>query len=124
SVGTQGSQGNVGPQGTQGFQGGAGAQGSQGGPGAQGTQGNQGFQGFQGTSSGAQSSVVTATSSTGNAVVLCPAGKFAVGGGYLTNGASNLEMIISRPTGGSPATGWQATAADARTITVYAVCAP
>ncbi|MGW4688591.1 hypothetical protein ACWEPM_27375 [Streptomyces sp. NPDC004244] len=54
----------------------------------------------------------------------CPAGRFATGGGYQTTAGGNLEAVVTRPVGGSPATGWQATSADARTITVYAVCTP
>jgi tetrahydromethanopterin S-methyltransferase subunit D len=33
-------------------------------------------------------------------------------------------MLSSRPVGGSPATGWQATSNGVGTVTVYAVCAP
>ncbi|MFJ9647141.1 hypothetical protein [Streptomyces sp. NPDC101206] len=54
----------------------------------------------------------------------CPTGRFATGGGYQTTAGGNLEAVVTRPVGGSPATGWQATSADARTITVYAVCTP
>ncbi|MDW4908704.1 hypothetical protein RB628_26040, partial [Streptomyces sp. ADMS] len=114
----QGTQGDTGTQGTQGFQG------FQGDTGAQGTQGDTGTQGFQGASPGSQSTVVTATSGTGSATVLCPAGTFAIGGGFEAAVSVDNEMLVSRPVGGSPATGWQAVSDDPRTVTVYAVCAP
>lgn len=119
--GFQGFQGEAGAQGNRGFQGEAGAQGFQG---FQGTQGSQGSQGSQGASPGAQSSVVTATSATGTATVMCPAGRFATGGGFASSAAGNLEIVFNGPMGGSPATGWQAVAGDVRNVTVYAVCAP
>ncbi|MFD0271290.1 hypothetical protein ACFVGY_32685 [Streptomyces sp. NPDC127106] len=73
---------------------------------------------------GAQGAVVTATSATGNAVANCPAGRFATGGGYQMAGGGNLEPIITRPVGGPPPTGWQATSGDARSVTAYVVCTP
>jgi hypothetical protein len=65
-----------------------------------------------------------ATSATGNATVMCPAGTFAVGGGYADSSSAGADNIMFNRPIGSPATGWQATANNARTITVYAVCTP
>jgi hypothetical protein len=107
----------------QGAQGGTGAQGTQGSQGVQGFQGTQGFQGVQGTKAGAQSTIVTATGA-GGAIALCPAGTFAVGGGFADpTSVASENFHFNRPIG-SPATGWQVTANNARVITVYAVCTP
>lgn len=69
--------------------------------------------------------------------VSCPAGKVAIGGGWLHNpstgnNADRLNVSVSQPTGGSPSappTGWTATAVEdgnlaaSWSLTTYVVCA-
>jgi hypothetical protein len=63
---------------------------------------------------------VTVSSLTGEATALCPAGTFAIGGGFDNTGTG--VILSSGPVGGTPATGWQAAQSNADSITVYAVC--
>ncbi|WP_243437156.1 hypothetical protein [Streptomyces sp. FH025] len=69
--------------------------------------------------------VITA-SGIGTATATCPAGKFAVGGGF--QGLS-ADIASSLPVGGSattPATGWQVNTLvlPLTEVTAFAVCAP
>jgi hypothetical protein len=63
--------------------------------------------------------------------VSCPAGTYAVSGGYSANnvGVTGANIAQSFPVGGSstsPPTGWQATdfTAGSGTLTTYVICSP
>jgi hypothetical protein len=108
-----------------------GPRGPQGAQGQQGQQGQQGPQGPQGPAVGASSTVVSGPSSTGTngatiqAQADCPAGTYALGGGYTYDG--NGTVTDSVFTGGSPATGWyvaENVTGATSTISAYVDCAP
>ena len=106
-------QGPAGPQGPQGPVGPAGP------PGPQGPAGISGYQ------------VVTATlnippSTTGYGFAQCPNGKRAIGGGFTQNTAPGVSVQASYPDPNEPVF-WMVGAsnpnANARTVTIYAICA-
>jgi Collagen triple helix repeat (20 copies) len=108
-VGPQGDTGPQGPQGIPGLQGDTGPQGPQGIQGAQGDTGPQGPQGIQGPQGPAGSTDVrvyfgTTTAVTADhkqAIAVCPAGKFATGGGYNVTGSwealATVHVLSSLP---------------------------
>lgn len=55
----------------------------------------------------------------GGAVVSCPAGQFAAGGGFASQGA----LIVSSTRSGPPSPGWSVSAGSDSKVTVYAFCA-
>ncbi|MFJ9552160.1 collagen-like domain-containing protein [Streptomyces erythrochromogenes] len=127
AAGPAGAQGPAGPAGAQGPAGAAGADGAQGPAGPAGAQGPAGPAGAQGAvdtyvRTGNQASVLIALPATSTAV--CDPGDVALGGGFSSNGGIPVNTVSSRPIGGSPATGWEATvtAGVLTTFQAYAIC--
>ena len=114
-------------QGTQGPQGPVGAQGP---AGLQGPAGTNGVSGYQSVAADYSSTSINPGTSSWF-VVLCPAGKRPVGGGYELNGGggAQLNTIASHPYDNSPTVGWRVQlrnnsgALVTATVRVHAVCA-
>lgn len=128
-IGPVGPAGPAGPQGVQGPQGPQGPMGPFGPQGPQGPAGQNGVSGYQKVLSElANTSLNPGTSSF--FVVLCPAGKQPVGGGFEVFGGSGaqLSLIASHPYDNSPTVGWRVqlrnntSAMVTTTVRVYGVC--
>ena len=133
--GAQGPAGDDGADGADGAQGSAGDDGADGADGAQGSAGDDGADGAdgaQGPASGAVSQVVTGSSSAFLSTAVCPAGTFAIGGGFfMTNDNPPFASYPSTAIGGTapagaPAPAWSVIKATTNTdtVTAYAICAP
>ena len=100
--------------------------------GVDGTDGTDGEKGDPGPTSGAASEVVAGNGSTALSTAVCPAGTFAIGGGYfMTNDSPPFASFPSTtsagiPPAGSPAPAWTVikNPSDGVSVTAYAVCAP
>ena len=107
-----------GPRGATGGRGGTGATGGRGATGARGPQGAPGPSGVAGVH------ILTADGSSfdHSALVNCPPGEYAIGGGGDAGAARTLAFSGPVSSGGKPV-GWKVTATDGKP-TAFAVCAP
>ena len=100
--------------------------------GTPGVDGVDGVDGDPGPASGAASQVVAGNSSTALSTAVCPAGTFAIGGGYfMTTDSPPFASFPSTATAGiapvgSPAPAWTVVKnpTDSVVHTAYAICAP
>ena len=131
-TGPEGPEGPAGADGAQGPEGPAGADGAQGPEGPAGPAGDKGDKGDPGSALGASSQVVVGAGSTALSTAVCPAGTFAVGGGYfMVNDSPPFASYPSTTTAGTapvgaPAPAWTVikNPADSVAVTAYAICAP
>ena len=128
----EGTPGADGTDGTDGADGADGTDGAQGAEGPEGPAGEKGDRGDPGPASGAVSQVVAGNSSAALSTAVCPAGTFAMGGGFFMNNDSppfaSFPSTASAgvPPTGSPAPAWSVikNPSDGVVVTAYAVCAP
>jgi hypothetical protein len=119
-------------EGTPGMDGAPGADGMDGAPGADGPAGEKGDRGDPGPASGAVSQVVAGQGSTALSTAVCPAGTFAIGGGFFM--ANDFPPFASFPSTtsagvapvGFPAPAWSVikNPSNGVLVTAYAICAP
>ncbi len=130
--GTPGQDGNDGTNGTNGTNGTDGTDGRNGTDGTDGTDGEKGDKGDPGPASGAVSQVVAGRASIVLSTAVCPAGTFAVGGGFFMTNDSPPFASFPSTTGsgtapvGSPAPAWTVIKdpSDSVFVTAFAICAP
>jgi hypothetical protein len=128
----EGTPGMDGADGTDGTDGTDGADGAQGAEGPEGPAGEKGDQGDPGPASGAVSQVVAGNDNTALSTAVCPAGTFAVGGGYfMTNDSPPFASFPSDASAriapvGFPAAAWSVikNPSDGFFVTAFAICAP
>ena len=109
-----------------------GADGAEGAEGPEGPAGDKGDQGDPGPASGAVSQVVAGNDSSALSTAVCPAGTFAVGGGYfMTNDSPPFASFPSTASAGIAPVGFPAPAwsviknpSDDVLVTAFAICAP
>ncbi len=128
----EGTPGMDGADGSDGQDGVDGQDGQDGAEGPEGPAGDKGDKGDPGPASGAASQVVAGNESTALSTAVCPAGTFAIGGGFfMTNDSPPFASFPSTTTAGpapvgSPAPAWTVikNPADGVLVTAFAICAP
>jgi hypothetical protein len=128
----EGTPGQDGAPGADGADGADGMDGQDGADGADGADGEKGDKGDPGPASGAVSQVVAGRASIVLSTAVCPAGTFAVGGGFFMTNDSPPFASFPSTTGsgtapvGSPAPAWTVIKdpSDSVFVTAFAICAP
>ena len=130
--GTPGMNGADGMDGQDGTDGTDGADGMDGPAGPAGPDGEEGDRGDPGPASGAVSQVVAGRASAALSTAVCPAGTFAVGGGFfMTSDSPPFASFPSTASAGTAPVGFPAPAwsviknpGDGVSVTAFAICAP